>query len=70
VVPATTRLVEEAGILRLRARQGQGGLVRDSDLLVGQLIAVANESFRREIGIIPEDVMAELHARVCVILGL
>lgn len=69
MVPATTRLVEEAGILRLRARQGQGGLVRDSDLLVGQLIAVANESFRREIGIIPEDVMAELHA-VCVILGL
>ena len=42
VIPATTRLVEEAGILRLRVRKSQGGLLRDSDLLLGQLIVVAN----------------------------
>ena len=70
VIPATTRLVEEAGILRLHLRKGQGGLLRDSDLLLGQLIAVANESFRQEIGVLPEDVMAELDRRVRIILGL
>lgn len=43
VAPATTRLVEDAGLLRLRLRRGQGGVARDSDLLVGQLIAVAND---------------------------
>ena len=32
VVPATTRLVEDAGILRLRVRKGQGGLTRDSEI--------------------------------------
>ena len=70
MIPATTRLVEAAGILRLRARKGQGGFLRDSDLLIGQLIAVANELFRQEIGVLPEDLMAELQGRVRIILGL
>ena|SRR2546426_10184281 len=70
VVPTTTRLVENPGILRLRIKKVQGGLARDSDLLVGQLIAVANESFRQEIGALPENLMAELEKRVRVILSL
>src|SRR3972149_8259807 len=70
VIPATTRLVENPGILRLRIQKGQGGLGRDSDLLLGQLIAVANESFRQEIGALPDDLMAELENRVRIILGL
>lgn len=70
VIPATTRLVEAAGILRLHARKGQGGLLRDSDFLIGQLIAVANESFRHEIGVLPEDLMADIEGRVRIILGL
>jgi mRNA interferase MazF len=48
VIPTTTRLVENAGILRFRLKKGQGGIARDSDLLLGQVIAVANESFRQD----------------------
>lgn len=70
VIPTTTRLVEDPGILRLRIKKGQGGLARDSDLLLGQLIAVANESFRREVGVLPENLMAELENRVRIILAL
>lgn len=70
VIPTTTRLVENPGILRLRIRKGQGGLARESDLLLGQLIAVANESFRQEIGVLPDPLMDELEKRVRVILGL
>lgn len=70
VIPATTRLVEDPGILRLRIEKGQGGLARDSDLLLGQLIAVANESFRQEIGTLPDDLMDEVEKRVRIILGL
>ncbi len=69
VIPTTTRLIENPGILRLRIKKGQGGLARDSDLLLGQLIAVANESFRQEIGVLPDDLMAELEKRVRIILG-
>lgn len=70
VIPTTTRLVEKPGILRLRIKKGQGGVARDSDLLLGQLIAVANESFRQEIGVLPENLMDELEQRVRIILGL
>jgi len=70
VIPTTTRLVEDPGILRLRIKKGQGGLAHDSDLLLGQLIAVANESFRKEIGILPTPLMEELANRIRILLGL
>ena len=70
VIPTTTRLVDNPGILRLRIRKGQGGLARESDFLLGQLIAVANESFRQEIGVLPAPLMDELENRVRIILGL
>jgi mRNA interferase MazF len=70
VIPTTTRLVNDPGILRLRIKKGESGLAQESDLLLGQLIAVANESFRREIGILPGHLMEELDKRIRVILSL
>lgn len=70
VIPTTTRLVADPGILRLRIRKGIGGLAQESDLLLGQLIAVANESFRQEIGVLPDDLLDEMERRVRIILNL
>jgi mRNA interferase MazF len=70
VIPSTTRLVENAGILRYRLKKGQGGVTRDSDLLLGQLIAAANDSFRQEIGTLPDTIMDELENRIRIILSL
>jgi hypothetical protein len=70
VIPTTPRVVEAPGILRLRIKKGQGALAHDSDLLLGQLIAVANESFRKEIGILPTPLMEELEYRIRILLGL
>src|SRR5207244_9147338 len=69
VVPTTTRLIENAGILRLRLKKGQGGVSRDSDLLLGQMIAVANDAFRQEIGILPSSLMDDLENRIRIILS-
>ena len=70
VIPTTTRLIQDPGLLRLRVKKGQGGLERESDLLLGQLIAVANESFREQIGVLPGELMEELERRVRIILSL
>ena len=70
VVPTTTQLVENAGLLRLRLKRGVAGIERDSDVLIGQLIAVANESFKREIGVLPASLFRELERRVRIVLGL
>ena len=70
VIPTTTKVVEEPGILRLRLRKGQAGLKHESDLLLGQIIAVANESFRHLLGVLPARLMDEVSQRTRIILGL
>jgi mRNA interferase MazF len=70
VVPTTTQLVENAGLLRLRLKRGVGGIERESDVLIGQLIAVANDSFRQEIGVLPAALLHELERRVRIVLEL
>ena len=70
VIPTTTQLVENAGFLRLRLKRGVGATERDSDALIGQVIAVANESFQLEIGELPTLLMQELERRVRILLDL
>jgi mRNA interferase MazF len=70
VVPTTTQLIDDPGILRLRVRKGQAGLKHDSDLLLGQLIAVSNESFRQELKLLPVSLMDDVITRIRIILSL
>jgi mRNA interferase MazF len=70
VIPTTSKLIEDPGILRLRLSKGDGPLDRDSDLLLGQLIAVANESFSKEIGSLTHSTFEEVERRITIILGL
>ncbi len=70
VVPSTSKLVDDAGFLRLRLPAGTCGLEKESDLLVGQLIAVANLSFRKDLGPLPPEMILELDHRLSVLLDL
>ena len=70
VLPTTTRLVETDSPLRLRLPAGVAGLDHESDVLVAQVIAVANESFRKELGVVPEELMAALCERLRLVTGL
>ena len=70
VLPTTTKLVETKSPLRLRLPAGVGGLERESDVLVAQVIAVANESFRKELGVLPDELMATLCERLRAVTGL
>jgi mRNA interferase MazF len=70
VLPTTTRLVETTSPLRLRLPAGTAGLERESDVLVAQVIAIANESCRRELGVLPGELLEELAERLRLVLGL
>jgi mRNA interferase MazF len=70
VVPATTRLADTDTPLRLRLPAGVAGLDQESDILVAQVIAVANESFRKHLGVLPKPLFALLEARPRMVLGL
>ncbi len=70
VVPTTSKVIEEAGFLRLRLTRGICGLEKESDLLIGQLIAVANLSFKKDLGPLPRDLFQELQSRLVSLLDL
>jgi mRNA interferase MazF len=70
VLPITTKLADTETPLRLRLSPGVAGLDRESDVLVAQLIAVANESFRRELGTLPADVAEVLDRKLRTVLGV
>ncbi|MBI4209086.1 MAG: type II toxin-antitoxin system PemK/MazF family toxin [Deltaproteobacteria bacterium] len=70
VVPTTSRVIDGGGFLRLRLPQGICGLEKESDLLIAQIIAVANLSFRKHLGPIPPDLFTELESRLRTLLEL
>ena len=67
--PRSASVVAETP-LRLRVSSGTAGLDRDSDVLIAQVIAVANESFRKELGVLPVDLLAALDQKLRLVLGL
>lgn len=70
VISTTSRVIDDAGFLRLRLRKGTCGLDKESDLLIGQMIAVANESFRKDLGLLPPDLLGQLRDSVRLLLDL
>ena len=70
VLPTTTKLADTDTPLRLRLQAGTAGLERDSDVLVAQVIAVANESFRTELGALPADLAEALDRKLRAVMGL
>lgn len=70
VVPTTTKLADTDAPLRMRLPAGTAGLERESDVLVAQVIAVANESFRKDLGALPTDLRDALDRKLRTILGL
>ncbi len=70
VMPVTTKLADTDTPLRLRVSAGVAGLDRDRDVLVAQVIAVANESFRKELGTLPADLAGLLDQKLRTVLNL
>ena len=70
VLPTTTTVVDTDSPLRLRLPAGVAGLDRESDVLVAQVIAVANESFRKELGVLPENLLNILCEKLRLVTGL
>lgn len=70
VLPITTKLADTDTPLRLRLSAGTAGLDHDSDVLVAQLLAVAHESFRKELGTLPGDLLDMLERQLRTVLSL
>ena len=71
VLPITTKLVRgDAFPLRVRIPAGTCRLVRDSDVLIDQILAWDNELFREDLGMLPEALQQEVRAALAEFLDL
>lgn len=70
VVPTTSKIIDDVGFMRVKIAKGICGLEKPSDVLLGQVIAVANLSFKKHLGPLPVELFAEITERLKVILEL
>ncbi|MEQ8857903.1 MAG: type II toxin-antitoxin system PemK/MazF family toxin [Pseudomonadales bacterium] len=71
VLPLTTRtLAEDAFPLRVRVPAGVCGLTRDSEVLIDQMLAWDNASFRRDLGELPDALQDDVRRALLEFLDL
>jgi mRNA interferase MazF len=71
VLPITSKLVRgDAFPLRVRVPAGICRLLKDSDVLVDQILAWDNELFREDMGILPEALQHEVRSALAEFLDL
>jgi mRNA-degrading endonuclease toxin of MazEF toxin-antitoxin module len=67
----TTKVVRQAALpLRVRIPAGTGGLDRESEVLVDQILAWDNSLFRKEVGVLPEALRQQVRAALREFLDL
>jgi mRNA interferase MazF len=70
VCPLTTKLGRSENLLRVRLNKGEGGVAKDSDVMLDQMRAMDNERFRRRMGQVPMEKMEELRNKLVSLLDL
>jgi mRNA interferase MazF len=71
ILPITSRVVAEGAFpLRVRVPAGVGGLDRESDVLVDQILAWDNSLFREELGLLPEALQDDVRRALTEFLDL
>jgi mRNA interferase MazF len=71
VLPTTTKLLRgEAFPLRVRVPAGVCRLVKDSDVLIDQMLAWDNDLFREDLGILPDELQQEVRHALTEFLDL
>lgn len=71
ILPLTTQLADEDAFpLRVRIPAGTGGLDKDSDVLVDQILAWDNALFRSELGELPDTLQDRIRAALLEFLDL
>jgi mRNA interferase MazF len=69
VCPATTNVQPRARFLRVHLAVGEGGLAKQSDLMVDQIRAIDNRRFLRDLGMISRQSQVRLSANLKVLLA-
>lgn len=70
VCPITTNIEPESNILRTHLKKNEGGLKKDSDILIDQLRAIDNRRLIKRLGVISDQTRLKLIKNISIILDL
>lgn len=70
VCPLTTKVEKKANYLRVHLKKGQGGLSKDSDVMIDLIRAIDNRRFVKKLGKAPPPIMKRVYQNVAIVLDL
>jgi len=70
VCPTTTNIEQESDILRVHLKKTEGGLKRDSDILIDQVRAIDNRRLIRKLGVISDQSKMQIIKNISIVLDI
>ena len=70
ICPITTNVNLKAKILRVNLKKGEGGLTKESDILVDQIRTIDNRRFEKRIGKLPKKKQDQLQTSLQIVLDM
>lgn len=70
VCPITTKVAGKDNLLRVRLKAGEGGLAKDSDVMVDQVRAIDNARLKRRAGHLTPASLQELRDKLVAVMDL
>lgn len=70
ICPITTNVQPTLGVLRVHLKKGEGGLEKDSDVLIDQLRTIDNKRLVKNLGNLPKSLNKKVSYNLKVVLDL
>ena len=70
ICPLTTNVKKDAEILRVHLNKGEGGINRDSDIMIDQVRAIDNKRLIKKLGKVPETLIDTIRDNLAIVLDL
>jgi len=70
ICPITTNVKKNVSILRVNMKKGEGGMKKQSSIMIDQLRAIDNKRFVRKVGTLSPDLRKKVLENVKIILDL
>lgn len=70
ICPLTTNIKINTEILRVHLKKGVANLTQDSDIMIDQLRAIDNKRLIKKLGMLENDIIAQLKENIKIVLDI
>ncbi len=70
VCPITTNVKKGVSILRVNLKKGEGGMKRESSIMIDQIRAIDNKRFVKKVGDLPKPLQKKVNENIKIVLEI